>query len=187
MAAPEITFFVACYNEAPNIVATLETLHAAVRRVGCSCEVIVIDDASTDDSAALVRAYQRAYPEQTIRLQTCPNNRGLARNFVEACASRSRPLFQAGLRRQRRIRANAGGHPGPAELPISWCPITRDVPAARACGPGCRGRSPAWSMRSAAIRFAITTVCRCACRGGAGAIHHHRLRLSGRSADALAR
>jgi glycosyltransferase involved in cell wall biosynthesis len=85
-APPEITLFVACYNEAPNIVATLDTIRAALRRVGCTGEVIVIDDDSTDDSVRIVRAYQRANPELPIRLHINASNRGLARNFFAAAA-----------------------------------------------------------------------------------------------------
>jgi len=82
--APEITLFVACYNEEPNIVGTLETVRAAVRRLQCSCEVLVIDDASTDASARLIREFQAAHPELPLRLYVNPHNQGLARNFVRA-------------------------------------------------------------------------------------------------------
>lgn len=85
-APPEITLFVACYNEAPNIVGTLETIRTALRRVGCSYEILVTDDASADDSVRRVRAYQRAHPEMPLRLHVNPANRGLARNFVAAAA-----------------------------------------------------------------------------------------------------
>jgi glycosyltransferase involved in cell wall biosynthesis len=84
--APEITLFVACYNEAPNILATLETVQAALRRIECSYEVIVIDDASTDDSAEVVREYQSAHPDVALRLCVNQKNRGLARNFIAAAA-----------------------------------------------------------------------------------------------------
>lgn len=84
--SPEITLFVACYNEAPNIVGTLDTIRAALARVGCPYEVIVIDDASTDASVNRVRAYQDAYPEVPIHLRTNRANRGLARNFITAAS-----------------------------------------------------------------------------------------------------
>jgi glycosyltransferase involved in cell wall biosynthesis len=80
----DLTLFIACYNEAANILDTLETVAAAVREVGCSCEVLIIDDASTDRSAELIRSYQEAHPELPIVLHVNPVNRGLARNFVEA-------------------------------------------------------------------------------------------------------
>jgi glycosyltransferase involved in cell wall biosynthesis len=83
-ATVDLTVFVACYNEAPNIVATLETVAAAAQDVGCSYEIIVIDDASVDESVPTVREFQRAHPELPIVLRRNPVNRGLARNFVAA-------------------------------------------------------------------------------------------------------
>jgi glycosyltransferase involved in cell wall biosynthesis len=82
--ASELTIFIACYNEAPDIVPTIETVRAAVDESGCSCEMIVIDDASTDGSAGAVRAYQAAHPEVALRLKVNQVNQGLARNFIAA-------------------------------------------------------------------------------------------------------
>jgi glycosyltransferase involved in cell wall biosynthesis len=81
---PEFTLFVACYNEAPNILVTLDTIVAALRRLDCAYEIIVIDDASTDESVRLLEGYLRAHPELPLRLRVNRHNRGLARNFVEA-------------------------------------------------------------------------------------------------------
>ncbi|MBY0527779.1 MAG: glycosyltransferase family 2 protein [Gemmataceae bacterium] len=83
-ATIDLTLFVACYNEEPNIIATIETVVAAVDEIGCSYEIIVIDDASTDASARVVRDYQAAHPDLPIVLKQNPVNRGLARNFVAA-------------------------------------------------------------------------------------------------------
>jgi glycosyltransferase involved in cell wall biosynthesis len=80
----DLTLFIACYNEQANIIATLETVAAALREVGDSYEMIVIDDASTDGSAELIRAYQEAHPELPLVLHVNRVNRGLARNFVAA-------------------------------------------------------------------------------------------------------
>jgi len=80
----DVTLFIACYNEEANIVATLDTVVAAVCEVGCTWEIVLIDDASTDDSVRLARDYQRRHPQLPIRLIVNPRNRGLARNFVEA-------------------------------------------------------------------------------------------------------
>lgn len=83
-SAPELTIFIACYNEEPDIVATIETVVAAAEEVGCTYEIIVIDDASTDGSVDVVGAYQSAHADLPIRLKVNPANQGLARNFVEA-------------------------------------------------------------------------------------------------------
>jgi glycosyltransferase involved in cell wall biosynthesis len=91
---PELTLFVACFNEAPDIVPTLETVVAAVDEVACSYEIIVIDDASTDGSREVVRAYQAAHPHLPIRLQVNRANQGLARNFIEAARLGRGRLFR---------------------------------------------------------------------------------------------
>ena len=79
----DITFMVACYNEQGNITPTLEQLTAAIDEVGCSAEILVIDDASTDGTCDEVRAFQAAHPEQPVVLFTNAVNRGLAQNFIE--------------------------------------------------------------------------------------------------------
>jgi hypothetical protein len=42
----DLTLFLACYNEAENIVGTLETVVETMAEIGRSYELIVIDDAS---------------------------------------------------------------------------------------------------------------------------------------------
>jgi glycosyltransferase involved in cell wall biosynthesis len=79
----DVTFFVACYNEEENIVATLDTLLEAFAEVPCSWEILVIDDASTDRSVELVRRYVQDHPGLPIRLKVNEFNKGLAHNFTE--------------------------------------------------------------------------------------------------------
>jgi len=88
-AAPEmqtdcdITLFVACFNEETGIIPTLDTILAAVREVGCSYDIVVIDDASTDRSVEIVRAFQDAHPAEPITLYVNQTNQGLGANFAE--------------------------------------------------------------------------------------------------------
>ncbi|MEQ8787997.1 MAG: glycosyltransferase family 2 protein [Pirellulaceae bacterium] len=83
-ASIDVTIFVACYNEEENIIDTLDTVVAVMDDVGCSYEVIVVDDASTDASVELVEEYRRQHPELPILLKVNRKNRGLGRNFVDA-------------------------------------------------------------------------------------------------------
>ena len=81
----DLTIFISCYNEAEYIVATIETVRAALAHVGgISFEIVVIDDGSRDGSADLVEAYIRAHPEAHILLRRNRVNRGLAQNYVDA-------------------------------------------------------------------------------------------------------
>jgi len=80
----DITLFVACYNEEENIQDTLDAVSAAMSGLGYSWEVIVIDDASTDNSVNLLKQYISRFPEYPATLVVREKNQGLAQNFIEA-------------------------------------------------------------------------------------------------------
>jgi glycosyltransferase involved in cell wall biosynthesis len=80
----DLTLFVACYNEEPNIVGTLDTIQEVMRELPLRYEVVLIDDASRDRSVELVRDYQGRNPSFPLRLVENATNRGLSRNFAEA-------------------------------------------------------------------------------------------------------
>jgi glycosyltransferase involved in cell wall biosynthesis len=79
----DITFFVACYNEEENIVATLDTLLAALDEVPCGWEILVIDDASQDRSVAVVQRYIAEHPGLPIRCMMNKKNKGLAQTYID--------------------------------------------------------------------------------------------------------
>ena len=62
------------YNESPRIGATLDKVLAHIAAEGGDTEVIVVDDGSVDNTAEIVRGYQRQNP--AIRLLENPGNRG---------------------------------------------------------------------------------------------------------------
>ena len=80
----EVTFFVACYNEQDNIVAALDTVLEVVEEIGCTFDIVVVDDASTDDSISRITAYMEAHPRVPIRLVMNRSNQGFGSNFAEA-------------------------------------------------------------------------------------------------------
>jgi glycosyltransferase involved in cell wall biosynthesis len=81
--SPDISVFVSCYNEEALIAATLSNVTAALEEVGCSYEIIVVDDRSTDNSLARVREYMHAHASQPIKLKINETNRGLATNYID--------------------------------------------------------------------------------------------------------
>jgi glycosyltransferase involved in cell wall biosynthesis len=80
----DITVLVSCYNEASFIADTLGNVTGALQEAGCAYEVIVVDDASKDNSVAVIRNYIQQHPELRIRLKANEKNRGLGNNYVEA-------------------------------------------------------------------------------------------------------
>jgi dolichol-phosphate mannosyltransferase len=79
----DLSIFVSCYNEAPYIIGTLDTVRTAVHEASLSFEIIVIDDGSRDGSRELVRRYIDQHPEDKIILRANHTNKGLAQNYVD--------------------------------------------------------------------------------------------------------
>lgn len=54
--APDLTVLIPIYNEAENLEPLLEKLEADLRPLGLRAEILVVDDGSSDDTAARLRA-----------------------------------------------------------------------------------------------------------------------------------
>jgi glycosyltransferase involved in cell wall biosynthesis len=78
-----LTIFVACFNEEENIEATLDVLISALSEFSFTWEVIVIDDASTDQSVKRIQQYISSHPSLPILLHVNARNMGLANNYVD--------------------------------------------------------------------------------------------------------
>ena len=80
----DLTLFVACYNEEGGILPTLRTLLAALDEAGCTFDIVIVDDASTDRSVPLVRQFMAENPHLPITLVVNEFNQGVGVNYVEA-------------------------------------------------------------------------------------------------------
>jgi len=74
MSYPRYSVVIPAYNEAGRIPATLEAVISCIRSEGWSAEVLVVNDGSRDNTAAVVRAFAAQAPE--VRLIENPGNRG---------------------------------------------------------------------------------------------------------------
>jgi glycosyltransferase involved in cell wall biosynthesis len=105
----DITIVVTCYNEEAFIVETIDIVIGALEEVGCSYEVIVVDDVSQDSSVQRIRDYIASHPGRSIRLKVNEVNRGLANNYVEA----------AFLGKGKYYRLCCGDNPEPREVLVN--------------------------------------------------------------------
>ncbi len=80
----DLTAFVSCHNEAEFIVQTLEDIRLALRELGVSFEIIIVDDCSSDGSVGLVMAYISEHAQDRIILRRNLVNQGLAQNYIDA-------------------------------------------------------------------------------------------------------
>ncbi len=74
MAYPQYSIVIPAYNEAARITGALEAVIDCVRSHKWFAEVVVVDDGSRDETAAIVREFAEKAPE--VRLLQNPGNRG---------------------------------------------------------------------------------------------------------------
>ena len=85
---PYLSIIIPAYNEADRIGENLRQVAEYVRREGIDCEIIVVSDASSDDTAKIVEGYIANAPACPIRLLEQEANRGkgaaVKRGMLEA-------------------------------------------------------------------------------------------------------
>jgi glycosyltransferase involved in cell wall biosynthesis len=69
-----VSIVLPCYNEAPNVADAVRAATGAAEAHAADCEVIVVDDGSTDDTARI--AARLAGADRRVRLIVHPSNRG---------------------------------------------------------------------------------------------------------------
>ena len=74
MAHPHLSIVIPAYNESARIESALERVMGCVTAQGWDAEVLVVDDGSKDDTAAIVERWMTRYPR--LHLVQNPGNRG---------------------------------------------------------------------------------------------------------------
>ncbi|MEW5911505.1 MAG: glycosyltransferase family 2 protein [Thermodesulfobacteriota bacterium] len=82
--SPELSIFVPCLNEEANVNSTLRTILEACAEVGCSYEILVVDDGSTDATSQRVEEFKQEHPKEDITLVRGKSCRGLAHRYRQA-------------------------------------------------------------------------------------------------------
>jgi glycosyltransferase involved in cell wall biosynthesis len=74
MAHPQLSIVIPAYNESARIERTLARVMECVEQQGWDAEVLVVDDGSRDDTAAIVGRWMELYPR--LHLVQNPGNKG---------------------------------------------------------------------------------------------------------------
>lgn len=82
MTEPLVSILCTVYNKEPWLVQTIESFLAQERDF--PIEILLIDDASTDGSKAIIATYQAKYPD-LIRAFYNQENQGIAKTWVSIC------------------------------------------------------------------------------------------------------
>jgi len=107
-----ISFIVPAFNEAEFLPATLEAIHSTARSVGREYEIVVADDASTDDTAAIAEAHGARVIACSNRQIAATRNSGAAAAkgnyfiFVDADTTVNQAVVGAAI---RALDADAAG------------------------------------------------------------------------------
>ena len=88
---PLVTVVVTAYNQADLVERCLDSI--AVQKTDFGVRIVVADDASTDGTADVVRAWAAKHPESDLELIARPNNLGLDGNPAEALRHVRTPFF----------------------------------------------------------------------------------------------
>ena len=78
---PRVTVVLPCYNERAHVVAELERISAALDASPYTYELLVIDDASTDDTLDVLRAAAPRFPRMRLMPFTRNGGSGTARRI----------------------------------------------------------------------------------------------------------
>lgn len=81
--APEVSVVLPCFDEAGNIEALVSEVHEVMKRLGRSFEILVVDDCSRDDTAAVVERVAVSFPEVRLIRHSlnCGQSAALATGF----------------------------------------------------------------------------------------------------------
>lgn len=89
----ELSVIIPAHNEAARILPTLRSIAHYMTSSGRTCEIIVVDDGSVDDTAGMVHAAARAIPLiRLLRLPVCTGKGAAVRHGMLAARGR-RHLF----------------------------------------------------------------------------------------------
>jgi glycosyltransferase involved in cell wall biosynthesis len=115
-ARPSITAFFPCYNDSGTIASVVITADRTLRVLADDYEIIVGDDASTDNSVAILEELRRLYPR--LRVLHHAANRGYGGNLRSMFAAATKDLI---------FYTDGDAQYDPAELTLLYQHLGADV------------------------------------------------------------
>lgn len=89
LAPLDFSIIIPARNEADRILPYLQAITSHLRNRGRASEILVVDDGSTDSTAAVVNAFARTAPEvQLIRLSSCRGKGAAVRRGMQTAVGR---------------------------------------------------------------------------------------------------
>jgi glycosyltransferase involved in cell wall biosynthesis len=89
-ALPSLTIFFPCFNDAATIGSLVAAAHVVGRESGRDFEILIVDDGSKDNSAAILEALREPYPE--LRVVYHVQNRGYGAALRSGFSNASKDL-----------------------------------------------------------------------------------------------
>ena len=82
--APRISFYIPCHNEKEHVVGAISQCIEACKQLTIDCEILVVDDGSTDSTSEEVIRFGQETDAKNLFLFHCNEHaRGVATNFVD--------------------------------------------------------------------------------------------------------
>jgi glycosyltransferase involved in cell wall biosynthesis len=111
-----LTIFFPAYNDSGTIASLVIAAHRTAKRLTPDFEILIINDGSADNTAAIADELARQYPE--VRAVHHPKNRGYGGALRSGFAEASKELV---------FYTDGDGQYDPAELAVLWPSLTDEV------------------------------------------------------------
>lgn len=123
MDSCDLTIFMPCRNEENNVGRALNEIVTTMAEYPYTYEIIVIDDASRDNSVSVIEAFKSAHPQVNILLKRNKKALGVSYNFADAALlghGRYFRMIGGHFQDRREAMKNGFDHLGKADMILTY-------------------------------------------------------------------